>query len=130
MTRGIRNNNPCNIRKGDKWQGMREVQTDKAFVQFESMAMGLRAAFKTMKNYGNLYGIRTIAGIIKRWAPPEDGNNTEAYIKAVEQRSDINRFAVLKSIDYMKVVKAMCWVESNYTPKDDELTKAFYMVFG
>lgn len=119
--------NPCNIRKGDKWQGMREVQTDKAFVQFKSMDMGLRAAFKTLKTYRDKYHLTSIAGIIRRWAPPEDGNNTEAYIKAVEQRSGINRFAVLKGIDYMKVVKAMCWVESLYIPKDNDLTNAFYM---
>ena len=39
MTRGQRNNNPLNIRhSADKWQGARVEQTDKSFVQFESMA--------------------------------------------------------------------------------------------
>ena len=122
--------NPCNIRKGDKWQGMRKTQTDNAFVQFESMAMGLRAAFKTLKNYRDLYHIYSIKGIIYRWAPPQDGNNTEYYIKFVEENTGISRHRSLTSLDYMKVVKAMCKIESNYTPKDDELTKAFYMVFG
>mgnify|MGYP003533551919 FL=1 len=46
QSRGIRNNNPLNIRlSADKWQGMREEQTDKAFVQFKSMAYGYRAAW-------------------------------------------------------------------------------------
>ena len=133
-TRGIRNNNPCNIRKGSKkWLG--EVSqlngvTENSFCQFESMVMGLRAAFKTLKNYRNLYHIYSIKGIIYRWAPPQDGNNTEYYIKFVEENTGIGRHHTLMNIDYMKVVKAMCKMESNYTPKDDELTKAFYMVFG
>ena len=45
--RGIRNNNPLNIRRspGQTWQGECPVQTDKAFVQFRSMKWGIRAAF-------------------------------------------------------------------------------------
>ena len=41
-TRGIRNNNPLNIRhSADQWQGARDKQTDKSFVQFKSMAYGM-----------------------------------------------------------------------------------------
>lgn len=41
MTRGIRNDNPLNIRHGkSQWVGMREKQTDKAFVQFKSRVYG------------------------------------------------------------------------------------------
>ena len=48
MTRGLRNNNPLNIRKNStKWQGLSATQTDKSFFQFTSMAYGYRAAFKT-----------------------------------------------------------------------------------
>ena len=54
MTRGIRNNNPLNIRKvpGQRWKGevlplrgSGEGAGDKSFVQFESLEWGLRAAF-------------------------------------------------------------------------------------
>ena len=46
MTRGIRNNNPLNIRhSSDRWEGAREEQTDSAFVQFQTMAYGYRAAW-------------------------------------------------------------------------------------
>ena len=51
-TRGLKNNNPLNIRHSkDQWQGARKEQTDKAFVQFESMAYGYRAAWKTLETY-------------------------------------------------------------------------------
>ena len=50
--RGIRNNNPLNIRhSADRWQGAREEQTDKSFVQFTTMAYGYRAAWKVLESY-------------------------------------------------------------------------------
>ncbi len=81
--RGIRNNNPGNIRKSaDKWQGMSAQQTDTAFVQFTAPVYGLRALAKLLQNYQAKYGLSTIRSIITRWAPPSE-NNTTAYINAV-----------------------------------------------
>lgn len=52
MTRGIRNNNPLNIRHSkDQWQGVVATQTDQSFVQFESMAYGYRAVWKILESY-------------------------------------------------------------------------------
>ena len=87
MKRGIRNNNPLNIRHSvDQWQGAREVQTDEAFVQFTSMAYGYRAAWKILDTYSHrlkserkAYNVRNIIG---RWAPPSE-NNTDAYVRKV-----------------------------------------------
>lgn len=47
LPRGIRNNNPLNIRRTakDQWQGLRAQQTDANFCQFESLEYGWRAAF-------------------------------------------------------------------------------------
>ena len=88
MNRGIRNNNPLNIRRGtSRWLGRREIVTDKEFEEFTSMAFGYRAAWKLMDTYrlrlrhaGKSY---TLENIIHRWAPPEDGNDTTAYIRTV-----------------------------------------------
>jgi hypothetical protein len=109
MTRGLRNNNPLNIRRNpaNRWKGLRPEQTDKEltsgrlcsrsaeskqasfsshydaeFCQFESMKWGIRAALILMKNYRK-YGLRTPRQIIRRWAPPKE-NNTEGYIRSVE----------------------------------------------
>lgn len=35
-----------------------------------------------LRNYQSKYGLRTITGMIKRWAPPNE-NNTQAYINSV-----------------------------------------------
>lgn len=136
ITRGIRNNNPCNIRKGgSSWLGevnLLNGKSDESFCQFKNMVYGLRAAFKTLKTYREKYGTTTVSGIIQRWAPPADGNNTENYIKCVEKISGINRIWPIfdnESQLYIDVVEAMCWVESKYTPNKDDLLRAFKMVF-
>lgn len=83
MTRGLRNNNPGNLRLSkDKWQGLRSVQTDKEFFQFETMAYGYRALIRTLQNYRKLHKCQTIADFISRWAPKIE-NNTAAYIQRV-----------------------------------------------
>jgi hypothetical protein len=91
--RGIRNNNPLNIRhSADQWQGVRQEQTDKSFVQFKSMAYGYRAAWKTLQSYYNRFCQQskpfTVRNIIHRWAPPNE-NDTQAYIRTVVQLSGI-----------------------------------------
>lgn len=82
-TRGYRNNNPGNIRiSKDKWQGLKEQQTDKSFFQFVSMAYGFRALLRILQNYNRKNGCVTISDYIKRWAPSSE-NDTSAYIKSV-----------------------------------------------
>ena len=81
--RGIRNCNPGNIRiTKDKWKGLREVQTDKEFFQFETMPWGYRALIRTLQNYRKRHDCWTIGDFIRRWAPHEE-NDTTAYIRTV-----------------------------------------------
>ena len=85
--RGIRNNNPLNIRRSaDRWQGEATAQTDKNFVQFETMAYGYRAAWRLMQTYYRRLRRQkkrfTVENIIARWAPPNE-NDTTAYTRAV-----------------------------------------------
>ena len=68
---------------------MAKAQTDRAFVQFESLEWGWRAAFKLLtRTYYHNYRLYTIRMIIQRWAPPQE-NNTEAYIQNVSRLSGI-----------------------------------------
>ena len=87
--RGIRNCNPGNIRiTKDKWKGLREVQTDKEFFQFKTMAWGYRALIRCLQNYRKLHECWTIGDFIRRWAP-ESENNTMAYIKTVCEKMGV-----------------------------------------
>ncbi|WP_275269131.1 structural protein [Pantoea ananatis] len=85
-SRGIRNNNPGNIRWGDEWKGLvpEGQRTDKSFCQFKTPEFGIRAMIIILRNYQSKYGLKTITGIIKRWAPPNE-NDTQAYIRSVAQ---------------------------------------------
>ena len=81
--RGLRNCNPGNIRiNKDKWKGLRKVQTDESFFQFEHMKWGYRALLRVLQNYRRRHGCQTIADMIRRWAPHTE-NNTSGYITRV-----------------------------------------------
>ena len=84
LPRGIRNNNPLNIRRGkDQWKGLRAQQQDAQFCQFETLEYGWRAAFCLLtRTYYHQYRLWTIRQIVNRWAPPNE-NNTRAYIDNV-----------------------------------------------
>ena len=93
MTRGLRNKNPLNIRRSaDRWVGARAEQTDPSFVQFESMAYGYRAAWKTLESYWKHFKAQrqpfTVRNIIHRWAPPSE-NHTDAYVRTVLQLTSL-----------------------------------------
>ena len=90
LPRGIRNNNPLNIRRSkDQWKGMAEAQTDGAFVQFKTLEYGWRAAFYLLtRTYYHKYRLYTIRSIISKWAPPME-NKTDAYIANVSRLTGI-----------------------------------------
>ena len=90
IPRGIRNNNPLNIRRSkDKWKGMRAVQSDAQFCQFESLEWGWRAAFWLLtRTYYHKYRLFTIRSIVQKWAPAIE-NNTQAYIANVSRLTGI-----------------------------------------
>lgn len=83
MSRGLRNNNPGNIRLSRVlWQGEVRPSQDRSFCKFRSMAYGYRALIKLLQNYRKVNGCRTMADFINRWAPPVE-NNTSGYIQRV-----------------------------------------------
>jgi len=81
--RGIRNNNPGNIRRSaDKWQGLAAEQPDKEFFVFQDMPYGIRAMARLLINYQDKKGLNSIAEIISTYAPAKE-NNTRAYVSHV-----------------------------------------------
>ena len=91
LPRGIRNSNPLNIRRSkDKWKGMKALQSDAQFVQFESLEWGWRAAFYLLtRTYYHKYRLYTIRAIVTKWAPAIE-NNTKAYIANVSRLTGID----------------------------------------
>ena len=84
--RGIRNNNPGNIRWAknvtSNFKGC-VGKDDKGFCLFDTAENGIRAAAKVLLTYQRKHGVNTIRKAITRWAPPADNNDTAAYCRAV-----------------------------------------------
>lgn len=85
MTRGLRNNNPGNIRDDGvtAWEGIDTPRGDGEFLRFTRPEYGIRALARTLSNYIAHDGVApTVSGIISRLAPPNE-NDTQAYIDKV-----------------------------------------------
>lgn len=129
--RGIRNNNPGNIRRnGDPWQGLAKDQTDREFFTFQSAIYGIRALARLLITYQDKYGLCTIEGIITRWAPAVE-NNTTAYIQSVARRTGFSALFALDMhcFDHLKpIVEAIIQHENGQQPYSDaEITKALVL---
>lgn len=117
LPRGIRNNNPGNIRiSANAWQGKVPVgsNTDGAFEQFQTYAYGIRAMIKNLLSY-YASGLNTLERIIYKWAPPTDNNPTPAYVAYVAKKTG---FGPTQTLDLTnqntmrKIVIAMAEVEN------------------
>jgi len=124
-SRGIRNNNPLNIRRNpaNHWVGARKEVTDKTFEEFVGLAYGYRAAFILLHRYICQYGKRTIAEIVGKWAPAGDGSNNPAkYARDVSQMTGYAEDQVLSFLNREEMVGlawAMSYVEcGEHVPRD------------
>jgi hypothetical protein len=70
---GVGVNNPGNLKPGGK------------FAQYPDMQTGLAALDNNLQSYGKS-GINTVEGVINKWAPPSDNNDTKSYIQDVQTR--------------------------------------------
>lgn len=125
--RGIRNNNPLNIRIGNVWLGEVKHPTDKSFEQFIYMEYGIRAGFVILRRYIRRYGIDTIAEIVSRWAPSSE-NNTKAYISAVAKRTQLNPELPVRFEDkeiMCSIVSAMIEVECGCSVPMEKIKKGY-----
>ena len=80
--RGIRNNNPGNLRdSGDKWQGA-AGDDGGGYLKFETPEAGLRAMAKNLLTQQTKHGLSTVEDIVSKYAPKSE-NNTASYISTV-----------------------------------------------
>jgi hypothetical protein len=120
--RGIRNNNPGNIKRGQPWAGLSETQTDPTFCQFDMPEYGIRAMAKILITYNRRHMISCIQDAIARWAPSSE-NQTQTYINFVvtktnhppQQSLDFKDRSILGSI-----IKAMITFENGVQPYSDK----------
>lgn len=114
-TRGIRNNNPFNIRKSNNsWKGKIRISSDKDFEQFTNIWYGLRAGFLLLRNGYLNKGYNTPVEILYRYAPPQE-NSTEKYIDFVCDSSlDRNTIISVNSLSFFTLCERILLYESSY----------------
>lgn len=138
-TRGVRNNNPGNIRLSTQFKWTGQVQgTDKDFCVFDKMENGLRAMFRLLANYHILYQVNTIREIFLRYAPPTE-NHTDVYARwiadALHDRGFLN-VTVDGRLDWhnrkqmMALGECICQYESSYLPDRRELRRGYERGMG
>ena len=145
LPRGIRNNNPLNIRFNvrNDWKGQLGSDRERGgMCVFSSPVWGFRAAFLLLQNYQVKHGCRTIRDIITKWAPPEDHNDTEAYIRRVCEMAKcepqyvpvFDDYDALSGADACAIVKAMSVVENGKWWDEclsyKDILKAYQLVYG
>ena len=132
IPRGIRNNNPGNIRwSNDQWKGLipKDQANDKSFCVFRTPEYGIRAMTRILRRYTQYPGIPnvgkpnidTVREIISRWAPPNE-NNTEAYIQSVAKSVGVaanSPIDVFDSAIMLKLLKAIIAHENGQQPYTD-----------
>lgn len=103
--RGIRNNNPLNIRiSGNNWKGKCTTNTDGEFEQFTDIVYGIRAAMIIVRTYISRHQCNTPRSIISRWAPESDHNNVKAYVAYVWDHAGLAPDAPIGFSEKRKVV--------------------------
>ncbi len=130
VTRGIRNNNPGNLRiSPTDWKG--EVPSDdKAFEQFDTMLNGIRAMLKLTQNYQTIHKLKTVRGIINRYAPPIE-NNTSSYVANVSAKVGVGPDEPIDLKDEETAVKfaiAVFESENSVTFPAEQIREAFYTI--
>lgn len=90
-TRGIRNNNPGNIKwsSANNWKG----QTGKdaqGFVIFDKVENGVRALSKLLDSYDKA-GVNTIEGIVRRYTAGDNAVIQGNYMAALEKAVGVKR---------------------------------------
>lgn len=127
--RGLRNNNPLNIRIGNVWLGEVAHPTDPDFEQFVTIEYGIRAAFIILRRYIRRYKKDSIRAIISTWAPASE-NDTESYVAMVSRAISIPPDAPLRFEDkeiMCSLVDAMILCECGEHVASVSISKAYDM---
>ena len=132
MTRGLRNNNPLNIRRvaGQRWKGQEPPSNsplkgeDREFVRFSSMEYGIRAAFCILNTYRRKYKAVCVEDIIARWAPPSE-NDTRKYVETVCRLTGFGGKERLEESQLPALVYAMAFVECGAPISKETISKAY-----
>ena len=117
---GIRNNNPGNLRYLALSPYLGQTGRSGNFGVYSSANFGIRALALELYNDYTRKGYTSVAQLITEWAPESDGNDTQAYIRAVANAMGV---APTQPFDYKTritaMVKAIIKQENGVQPYSD-----------
>lgn len=117
VSRGLRNNNPGNIRtnSANNWKGKVPISqnkdANKSFEQFYNVHYGIRAMMILLKNYYTKNNLTSVKSILSKYAPSFE-NNTKAYIDTVVNIVGTNEIPKLDKQSLISLAKAIHYVEN------------------
>lgn len=119
ITRGIRNNNPFNIkRSASRWLGKVPFSdsSDETFEQFDSIDHGLRAGMKLLCRYIQNYRLFTLRAIISRFCPDDVENYLDFFKSQYHFPADDEVFSYshIDPLVFGSLCSGICWFESRY----------------
>ena len=112
-SRGLRNNNPGNLKQGGPaWYGQVGVDNTGTVI-FDSVENGLRALAIDLVNKQRLHGYDTLKSIFNIYAPVSDGNNPDEYALSVGNEIGIgpNESFTINSNNVKALMRAVINVE-------------------
>lgn len=132
--RGIRNNNPGNIRWGENWKGLAPdgKSKDKSFCVFEEPKWGIRALCKVLITYNRRYGLDTVQEIISRFAPTSE-NDTKAYMNHVAKLLGVRPDEQIKVCNervMFTLITSIIQHENGIQPYSEEVIKGAMLMAG
>ena len=133
MSRGLRNNNPGNIRRSRvRYKGEVRPSRDPDFKEFSTMAYGYRAVFVLLDTYRSRYGLTTIRQMLNRYAPPTE-NFTEGYVRFVADYSGVMPDEVIDTRsekDMIPIVAAMSKIENGVAANIEDVERGWELFVG
>ena len=133
MSRGLRNNNPGNIRRSKvHYKGEVRPSRDPDFKEFSTMAYGYRAVFVLLDTYRSRYGLTTIRQMLNRYAPPTE-NFTEGYVRFVADYSGVMSDEVVDTRsekDMIPIVAAMSKIENGVAANIADVERGWELFVG
>ena len=133
MSRGLRNNNPGNIRRSRvRYKGEVRPSRDPDFKEFSTIAYGYRAVFVLLDTYRSRYGLTTIRQMLNRYAPPTE-NFTEGYVRFVADYAGVMPDEVIDTrneMDMIPIVSAMSTIENGVAANIADVERGWELFIG
>lgn len=138
-SKAVNNNNPGNLRFAGQSGAVAEAnwkanyKGDTPMASFATPEEGVRAFGNQLMLYQSRDKINTISGIVSKYAPKGDHNNTDAYIRQVVAKTGIGANDTINTSDpavMTKLVSAFGQHEGGFSMSDADIKTALGTVQG